>query len=424
MFAEIRKRLVLFNTGLTALTLICLLVVSYIGLQWVFYHQEEQETIQYTNEEAGEHTSLLKTSPFSDKDDSISSGEKIFSYVYDRHHRLRSVTEPDKEIRSAVNQIIRTWDLPPGRVGRYRVTTSQGRSIIMLSSREIYDDGGLLGIVYAGKDITAYHIILTRYLLISCFIGLGFLILIYWIGNVMANKAMVPIYKSLEQQRQFMADASHELRTPLTVLFSGTEAVIGDEESKMSVFVNQTLADMKDEIQRLNKIVANLLILARADEGVPEIFKESVDIVRLVHEVTHSLSTLAFKKNIEIRFELPERLVVFADKERMYQLMYILLDNAIKYTPPEGKVFIAVSIIDDEVKIVVRDNGIGIAPEDQERIFERFYRIDKSRSREQGGTGLGLAIAKWIVSAHHGSIDVKSTLGKGTTFEIKINHHP
>ena len=293
----------------------------------------------------------------------------------------------------------------------------------MMASQGIYNASGqLLGVVYVGRDITTIYHILESYLMLISLTGLGFLILVYIVGNIMARKAMEPIYKSFERQRQFTANASHELRTPLTVIFSSTEAILADKDSSMSPFVTQTLLDMKDEMQKINKLVANLLTLARVDAEVQKIYKESFDMVTIIKDVIHSLATLAAKKNIHITMETPDKLVVYLDKERMYQLVYILMDNAIKYTMDRGEIVLAASISGDQkFHFSIKDTGIGIAPEDQKRIFERFYRIDKARSRELGGTGLGLSIAKWIVDAHGGSIAVKSTLGAGTTFDVTIN---
>ncbi len=421
MFAEIRKRMVLFNTALTALLLICLMIVSYFGLIWVFFREEQQETVLYAKEEAAEAVSLLKNTFHGHTEENFEPNDKMYCYIYDAHHRLRMAEFPDQKKHQAIFPIIRNWKFPTGYAKPVIVRMSPKRRIFIIASYNISDQTEILGRIYIGKDTTTYYDRLHVYLLALCLIGAIFLIVVYGVGNVTANRAMVPIYKSFEQQRQFTADASHELRTPLTVLLSGTEAIMADKESKMSDFVHQTLYDMKDEIQKLNKIVAHLLILARADEEGQQISKEEFDIVQVAREVVHSLSSLASKKNIDIQLDLPDQVIIFADKERLYQLIYILVDNAIKYTYRNGLVFITISHKEDNVRISVQDTGIGIAPEDQQRIFERFYRVDKSRTREQGGTGLGLSIAKWIVSAHNGSIDVKSTLGKGTVFEVKIN---
>ncbi len=420
MFAEIRKRLVLFNTVLMALLLICLMTVSYFGLIGVFFHEEQHETILYTKEEAAEVVPFLEKKPHREIQESFEPNDKIYCYVYDLDHQLRMVETPDKKRHQVLFPIIKNWKVPIGHAKPVVVKMSPKRRIFIIASSYVMDENKVLGTIYIAKDTTTYYDRLHVYLLVLCLIGVIFLIVIYWVGKVTANRAMIPIYKSFEQQRRFTADASHELRTPLAVLFCGTEAIMTDKESKISDFAHQTLHDMKDEIQMLSKIVAHLLTLARADEEGQQLSKEKFDIVQVARDVVHSLSSLALKKQIAFQLDLPEQVIVFADKERLYQLIYILVDNAIKYTQSNGKVFITICKKEEGIKISVQDTGIGIAPEDQQRIFDRFYRVDKSRSREQGGTGLGLSIAKWIVSAHNGSITVKSTLGKGTHFEVEI----
>lgn len=420
MFDEIRKRLVFFNTALMALLLICLMIVSYFGLKLIFFHEERQEAVTYVKEEAMEVVPFLKKKPSGDVEERFEPNGKTYYYIYNLRHRLIKAEFPDQKRHLAIFPFIRNWKEPVGHAKYIIIKMSPKRRVFIIASYNISDQMKILGTIYIAQDITTWYDRLQVYLLALCLIGIIFLIVVYWVGNVMANRSMIPIYKSFEQQRQFTADASHELRTPLAVLLSGTEAIMADKESQMSLFVSQTLIDMKDEIRKLNKIVTNLLTLARAEEEGQKVFKEYFNIVEVVHEVVHSLSPLAIKKNIDIAIKVPDQLGLFADKQRLCQLIYILLDNAIKYTPTKGKIFILLTKKEDNVRISVQDSGIGIAPDDQKRIFERFYRVDKSRSREQGGTGLGLSIAKWIVSAHNGFIEVKSEPGQGTTFEVRL----
>lgn len=423
MFDGIRKRLTLLYTALTMFFLIGFMAAGYWGLKMVIYRNEKQDTLLFVKEEASEHVTTLKNpQSLKTEDQPVPKlDDMMFFYVYDLNKKLVKAAKPNKELHSAVISIINNWKLPRGSVEQYVVNTSAGKKVIMMASQGIYDAGRLLGVVYVGRNVNDFYDILNMYLLIIVFIGLGFLIFVYIVGNIMARKAMEPIYKSFERQRQFTADASHELRSPLTVLLSSTEAVLADIDSSMSPFVFQTLLDMKDEIKKINKIVADLLTLARVDAEVQKIFREEFDVVPVIKGAVHSLSSLAAKKNMHLVLEIPDKLVVFADKERLYQLIYLLLDNAIKYTMENGEIKLSASMSEDQIfGFSVKDTGIGIAPEDQKRIFERFYRVDKARSRDQGGTGLGLSIAEWIVDAHGGSITVNSILGQGTTFYVKV----
>jgi signal transduction histidine kinase len=162
-----------------------------------------------------------------------------------------------------------------------------------------------------------------------------------------------------------------------------------------------------------------LLTLARGDAGAAPIIKEPLELDRIAQQIARMLEPLAKKSGIAIKVTTEGCTVLQADRERIEQLLLILLDNALKHTPGGGSVELQIAARPrHQIKIVVHDTGAGIAPQDQLHIFERFYRVDKARSRETGGTGLGLSIAKWIVEAHEGTIGVESTLGSGSTFTV------
>ncbi|HBE80323.1 MAG TPA: histidine kinase, partial [Firmicutes bacterium] len=417
MFAEIRKRLTLFNTTLTGLFLILLMAVCFFGLKVVFYLEGSQEVIMYGREESEESVDILRHALHHQNQtvEQSPDDDGMFVYIYDLHQKLIQWEEPYPELNSQVESIIKNWKLPEDRAKEIIISTTKAKHIFMMSSHGVYDNGRQVGWVYVGEEVTAYNNMANVFLGTLFGIGLVFLIAVYFIGNIMANKAMGPIYQSFERQRQFTADASHELRTPLAVLLSSTEAVITDQESKMSQFATQTLSDMKDEIKKINKLVANLLTLARTDAEGQKIICEEFDGIKVIREAVNSLMILAVKKNIGIDLKGPATLMIFADKERIYQLIYILLDNAIKYTPDQGQVIVEAGRKEhDNFYILVKDTGIGIPAAEQKRIFERFYCVDQMRSREQGGAGLGLSIAKWIVDAHEGLINVNSLPGQGT----------
>jgi signal transduction histidine kinase len=170
----------------------------------------------------------------------------------------------------------------------------------------------------------------------------------------------------------------------------------------------------------------DLLTLARADSehASLQLVKETFDFRPHAERTLHLLGELASKKNIRMDFHSPESVIITADADKLTQLLYILLDNAIKYTPDGGEVTLSLAVEPFKqqrmLTISVKDTGIGIPPESLDRIFDRFYRVDKARSRQQGGHGLGLSIAKWIVDAHGGNIHVQSEVGKGSEFIVKI----
>jgi signal transduction histidine kinase len=170
----------------------------------------------------------------------------------------------------------------------------------------------------------------------------------------------------------------------------------------------------------MTNLVSDLLTLARSDSDRVELKTETFDFRQNAEKAIASLEPLAASKKINLELHAPENVFVNGDSEKLSQLLYILIDNGIKYTPDGGIVNLDISNERDELFIKVKDTGIGIKPDDHKRIFDRFYRADKSRARQMGSHGLGLAIAKWIVDIHNGTIQVNSELGKGSMFIIRI----
>ena len=247
------------------------------------------------------------------------------------------------------------------------------------------------------------------------------------------NEMIFRLGKSFDQIKQFTSDASHELKTPLTVLKGEMEVALRKERSSQDY--EQVLRSNLEEINRMSRIVEDLLFLSKTDTGEIRLLKEEINLTEIVRDVVAQLSLLAEMKGLRlIATNHHEEIHVLADGLCMRQLLVNLIYNGIKYTEPGGSIQVALentppatSASPDEqessVKFIVSDSGIGISKEDQEKIFDRFYRADKARSRDQGGSGLGLSICKWIVQAHRGRISVDSDLGKGSVFTVTLPLH-
>lgn len=245
---------------------------------------------------------------------------------------------------------------------------------------------------------------------------------ILWAGFFLAQRALVPIRAAWDKQQQFVADASHELRTPLTVISTNAELMLRHPQHTVEE-ESQRIANVLRESTRMNRLVKALLTLARADANQAELHMEPLDLCEIIRDVAGQFAPLAEMKAIGLKLEVNGALDIMGDKERLHQLLVILLDNALKYTPEQGCITLAGQRAGGSIQLEVKDTGIGMAPEDLPRIFDRFYRSDKVRSREEGGTGLGLAIAKWIVEKHGGKIRVDSNIGLGTSFIISLPLH-
>jgi len=233
------------------------------------------------------------------------------------------------------------------------------------------------------------------------------------------NEMLERIEKAFRRITEFTADASHELRTPISLI--RTEAEIALRRSRGQEEYREALRHILLEAERTTTLVEELLSLARADSGRENLRLVQVSLSALISEVAKEWQPLIQARNLRFTTVLENReLPVLADQVAIQRLLAILLDNAVKYTPAPGSIALRVESHEPNVLISIGDSGIGIAEEHQEKIFERFYRVDKARSREFGGTGIGLAIAKWIVQQHHGTITVESSLGHGATFRVRI----
>jgi signal transduction histidine kinase len=243
----------------------------------------------------------------------------------------------------------------------------------------------------------------------------------------LAGKAMRPVYSSYQQIQQFTADAAHELRTPIAVICAAVEIALATSPSLESE-ADSTLQTVERQSRRLSQLVQDLLLLSRMDRQEQQdrpsspIKFQSCCLNDLIGDLVEELADIAIAAKIileqDIQVDYP--LSVLGNEERLYRLVANLITNAIQYTPSGGQVKVILKQEDRYAVIQVQDTGIGIAPQDQPHIFDRFYRVSSDRSRATGGSGLGLAIAQAIAQAHQGSLHVRSELGKGSTFTVRL----
>lgn len=242
-----------------------------------------------------------------------------------------------------------------------------------------------------------------------------------WKGILLVFHDITELKKLEQMRKDFVANVSHELKTPITSIKGFSETLIDGamfDQKMMTAFLNIILK----ESDRLQTLIEDLLDLSKIEQPEFTLNYQKTNMVSLLREVIEMLKGKANKKNIEIEFKVPnEDMVVEIDNYRMKQVFINLITNAISYTQEGGKVCIAIASDDEKIFVMVQDTGVGIEKKEIPRIFERFYRVDKARSRESGGTGLGLAIVKHIVEAHRGHITVDSKVGEGTTFTIELN---
>lgn len=233
------------------------------------------------------------------------------------------------------------------------------------------------------------------------------------------NSMLARLEAAFGKITRFTADASHELRTPIALMRAAAE--ISLRKSRSEAEYRETLFAILGESEKTTALVEKLMLLARTDAGFESLEQSVVNLNECLADACRKGRTLAEGRRIEFQQQLPtESVHVVGDASALRRLFLILIDNAVKYTPEEGQVAVSLTADSEFAHVEVRDTGIGIGAEDLPHVFERFYRADKARSREQGGAGLGLSIARWIAEAHGGSIRVRSTPGAGSLFQVRL----
>lgn len=273
------------------------------------------------------------------------------------------------------------------------------------------------GFAVAFTEIQAEHNMLRNLFFVLLFVGIIALSITFLISLFSANRSIRPVEESYNKQKQFVADASHELKTPLTtintnidVLLSHTDSTIGEERKWLDY--------IKAEAQRMTKLTNDLLYLARLDYDENKLMLDRVSFSEAAENVILLMEAVAFENNVLMEYDIHPDVYVHGSNEQLKQLVMILLDNAVKYTPKNGKIKINLASENSNAVLSVWNSGEGIS--EVKQIFERFYREDKSRSRERGSYGLGLAIAKAIVNQSKGEISVNSVKNEYTEFVVKI----
>ena len=234
-------------------------------------------------------------------------------------------------------------------------------------------------------------------------------LLIYFVSSILSKWIIKPAIDAFDAQKRFIADASHELKTPLAVIMASADALEKDKKEK------KWISNIQNESERMNNLIKSLLDLSKIESTTP--VTEDIDLSKLVIKSTLVLESLMFEKNIELKYDISENIIINANSEEIKQLVTILLDNAIKHSESNGKILVNLYEQKNNVVLEVKNKGKSIEKGQEEKIFERFYRVDESRNRNENRYGLGLAIAKTITNKYNGNISASSSNGY-TTFKV------
>jgi signal transduction histidine kinase len=275
------------------------------------------------------------------------------------------------------------------------------------------------GTRYTFVDVSARQAILTQLIYTFLIVAAAMLVVLFLISKFFADRAIRPIRDAFDKQKLFVADASHELRTPVAVISSNVDVVLANPDDRIRDHV-KWLKYIKRESERMSKLTNDLLYLATVDHTEETSGYVEVDLSQTVESVVLSMEALFFEAGLTVTHDIAPGIGVIGNAARVGRVVVILLENALKYSDDRGTVTVRVTRNHNTVSLCVANPGEGIAHEHLDRIFDRFYRADAARSREQDSYGLGLAIARAIVLQHRGTISVSSEAGKQTTFRVDL----
>ena len=423
LFGQSRRKLTMLYSLVMIIFLVVLVSAMHRSMEWSISSEQARELYD-TADNVADAQRYLNQHPELVIDDTVaykSTNDRLFFYVLDADGRLLNFARASYRIEPFILDAMSNWQASDGEAVVLAKLNSNGQKTkIMMMTKSINDPGNNHQTVYVGKDVTALYNGLDKATTIMAILGLLALLIATVVGHILSGKAMIPLRAAYEKQRQFAADASHELRTPLAVVMASADLLESDPSIK-SPFLKQVIADVRDEVKKMTKLVSDLLIVARSDNKAFKLKPTKFDLGAVVAQTARLMQPLAEQKKITLVAEEMPKNMIYADEQKIRQLILILVDNAVKYTPEGGCVTVHFCKAEKgKVAFAVADTGIGIAKEDQDKVFDRFYRVDKARSREMGGNGLGLAIAQEIVNMHRGNISLSSELGKGTTFVVTL----
>lgn len=424
MFGQTRRRLTMFYSLMMFFFLLLLVFGMHESMEWSITSEQQSEVLDTTEDVVQEEIILLQRhdSLADDNEEYKASNGRLYFYAFDNHGKLINYSRAEPILEPLILEAIQKWNVPNDQVMEFTNTHNfKYEYKILMAAKPIIIDGENRGMVYVGKDVASVYNGLRKATLILGLLSLLAFIVANFAGHIMAGKAIIPLKEAYERQRQFAADASHELRTPLSVVMASVD-VLGNDASIASPFLRQVIADMRDEVKKMTKLVGDLLLVARSENQTFKMVTEKFDLIEAVHEVVRKMQPLADEKHIKLIFDKQEAVVIRADIQRIKQLLIILIDNALKYTPSNGVVTVKIDgeFEKNKIRIMVRDTGIGISLLDQHKVFDRFYRVDRARSRDSGGNGLGLAIARDIVNLHDGELYIESKIGEGAAFIVEL----
>lgn len=418
MFDKLKKRLTLIYTGIFSLIMVFVVAVT-VAIGCISVLRTEKDMLIadiYDEWREWNGSGELPVDPAL-----VKKGE-MMSLMYDSDGNIIIDQMADSPYAAELTAIRTSWPEPENETELLYFRDKKGTLHFFLAGGcTFWENGQIQARLYTFLNLEDYYDMAVD--------GMYFLFLLCAVcimlaaggGYYMAAKNIKPLETLFAREHEFAADASHELRTPLTVLSLGVESLQNDDESKLSGFAQEVLRDMQHETKYMSRLIEALLTLARGDEENTPLARAKVDLTEVAVKVCNKMRPLAAKKGLGLEYAAGDAPQVFilGDKNKMEQLLIIFIDNAIKYSE-SGTITVTADADSMHAVIKVMDEGIGISESDAQKIFERFYRVDKARSRAAGGFGLGLNIARIIVVRHGGTVSVKPRSPHGSIFTVRL----
>ncbi len=407
MFNKLRLQLTLINVAVVSI----IFIIFFLGTAFVLWRITHYQTRQLFN-------LISSTHGLSDAQEKVgfeTAEEHQFRYFYVKLNPAGKIIAAssyinikDRQIQELVAQAV----ISP-KIKDTVELESENESYHFIKNNRA--DGRGISIIFINFRSRNQ---LFRHLFLMLAVGGVFIFFLALSGGLfMANRALIPIKESWKRQKDFVADASHELRSPLAVIETTVDLLIGKREQTIDSQI-KWLENIQTENKRMTKLVQDLLFIARVDSEQVLLEMRSFPLYSALLEAYIPFEALALERGLRLKPFGGPSVNFWGDEAKIKQLVVILMDNAIKHTPSGGEVGMMLSDNGGEVEITVTDNGEGIDKEHIANIFQRFYRVDKARSRKEGSVGLGLSIAQWIVKEHHGTIRVESAQNQRTRFSI------
>lgn len=419
-FDKLRKRLTLIYTAVFGVIILVIVASAYVFIWWEIAAHEKETLIAQAYHETEE---WLNSGEKPCSQESIENGSMLAYFVSADEKTVILNQLGNGSVGRAIFSHRDDW---PKQFSKARIIRIHGSDSNSAGERYRYlaalvpvvKDDAVIGRLYMFKNIEFYYMAAYKTLFMLLCVALVFFLGAYWLGYYLAGISIHPIMKMYEQQKQFTADASHEMRTPLSVMRLAVIGMQEDMDSKYSSFAQESLKILTDEVNNMSNLTQHLLSLSRNDNGDDAMESEYFNISAMCKECVSKISLVASEKRITINTDIVPDVFLDGDKRSLTRLLVILLDNAIKYSPEQSNITVGLKKSTTQITLWVADEGEGISDSDKKKVFDRFYRVDKARSRKQGGFGLGLSLAQNIAKQHKTVIEIIDNKPKGTIMQI------